>query len=370
MSQAASPAPLLEVEGLKTWFPIRRGVLRRTTGHLRAVDGVDFTLRRGQTLGLVGESGCGKTTVGRTILRLVPATAGRVTFDGTDVFAADRRTLNRNLRRRMQVVFQDPVGSLNPRMTVGRMIAEPIRYHGLATGRQLEARVVHLLERVGLEADHGRRYPHAFSGGQRQRIGIARALALEPEFIVCDEPVSALDVSIQSQILNLLAELRRELDLAYLFIAHNLAVVEHFSDRVAVMYLGRIVEIGDRDAVYDHPAHPYTRALLSAAPQADPGRASERLILPGEVPSPAAPPSGCPFHPRCALTRERAAEADARETVPVTIAGEPVRLMRRCVREVPPLEPTPTSGPADDHSAACFFQQEAPASAVASAGSA
>ena len=277
--------PLLDVSNLKTYFPVKRGVLRRTVGHVKAVDDVSFHIDAQETLGLVGESGCGKSTVGRTILRLIQATEGKVTFDGESVFDADRKRM-KHLRRQMQVIFQDPVGSLNPRMSVGKIIGEPIQVHRLAKGSELNDRVAHLLERVGLEADHANRYPHEFSGGQRQRIGIARALALDPSFIVCDEPVSALDVSIQSQILNLLNDLQDEYGLSYLFIAHNLAVVEHFCDRVAVMYLGRIVELADRDTLYRNPMHPYTKALLSAAPTPSTAQKKQRIILEGEVPSP------------------------------------------------------------------------------------
>jgi ABC-type oligopeptide transport system ATPase subunit len=259
--------------------------MRRLVGYVKAVDGVSFHIAPGETLGLVGESGCGKSTVGRTILRLIPATSGQVHFDGQDVFSADRSAM-KTLRRRMQVIFQDPVGSLNPRMTVGRIIGEPILVHRLARGSELEDRVASLLKRVGLEPEHAHRYPHEFSGGQRQRIGIARALALQPRFIVCDEPVSALDVSIQSQILNLLNDLQDEFGLSYLFIAHNLAVVEHFCDRVAVMYLGRIVELADRQTLYRNPLHPYTKALLSAAPHPDPATKKQRIMLTGDVPSP------------------------------------------------------------------------------------
>ncbi|MDX1683294.1 MAG: ATP-binding cassette domain-containing protein [Phycisphaeraceae bacterium] len=343
---------LLEVKNLKTWFPVRRGLLRRTVGHVQAVDGVSFTVDEGETLGLVGESGCGKSTVGRTLLRLVDATDGEVRFGGTDVLAADRGQMKR-LRRKMQIIFQDPVGSLNPRMTVGRMLAEPIRYHGLARGEELQRKVHELLEKVGLAPSYADRYPHAFSGGQRQRVGIARALALGPSFIVCDEPVSALDVSIQSQILNLLSELQCDLGLSYLFIAHNLAVVEHFCDRIAVMYLGRIVEVGGRDAIYDRPRHPYTKALLSAAPQPDPRRTHNRIVLPGEVPSPINPPSGCAFHPRCPLSRRCAEQPDASGTTTITVQGEPVNVMRKCVQEDPQLE---NVGDPDDHQqAACWF---------------
>ena len=278
---------LLAVRGLKVHFPVKRGVLQRRVGAVRAVDGVDFGLARGETLGLVGESGCGKSTVGRAVLRLVKPDAGGVSFDGQDVLAANRREMLA-LRRRMQIVFQDPVASLNPRMTVGAILTEPMAVHGIATGSEARDRVADLLVKVGLEADHAGRYPHAFSGGQRQRIGIARALTLGPEFIVCDEPVSALDVSVQGQVLNLLSDLQDELGLSYLFIAHNLAVVEHFCDRVAVMYLGRIVELAPRETLYRDPRHPYTRALLSAAPTPDPaGRADRRrILLEGDVPSP------------------------------------------------------------------------------------
>ncbi|MEM6756300.1 MAG: oligopeptide/dipeptide ABC transporter ATP-binding protein [Planctomycetota bacterium] len=286
MANDANPlSPLLSVDGLKTYFPVHRGLLRRHVGDVRAVDGVSFHVARGETLGLVGESGCGKSTVGRTLLRLVPPTAGRVAFDGQDVLGASASEL-RALRRRMQMVFQDPAGSLNPRMQVGKIVGEPIEVHKLAKGAEVEDRVATLMKKVGLEPEMMSRYPHEFSGGQRQRIGIARALSVEPEFIVCDEPVSALDVSVQSQILNLLADLRDELGLSYLFIAHNLAVVEHFCDRVAVMYLGRIVELADRDTLYRNPQHPYTKALLSAAPTPDPTGDRRRIVLLGDVPSP------------------------------------------------------------------------------------
>lgn len=350
--------PLLKIDELCTYFPVRRGLLRRTAGYVRAVDGVSLSVGRGQTLGLVGESGCGKSTVGRTVLRLIPATSGRVTFDEQDVFSAGPGALKK-LRRQMQIVFQDPVGSLNPRMTIGRIIGEPILVHRLARGSELDDRVAGLMRRVGLSPDYAQRFPHEFSGGQRQRIGIARALALEPRFIVCDEPVSALDVSIQSQILNLLSDLQDELSLSYLFIAHNLAVVEHFCDRVAVMYLGRIVEIADRDRLYNHPGHPYTQALLSAAPQPKPGQRKHRIVLSGEVPSPINPPSGCAFHPRCHLTRRRAAEvatgalADT-QTVQITVQNQPVRVMRRCIEETPPLEPR---GDRLDHCVACWLDE-------------
>ena len=277
--------PILSVKDLKTYFPVKRGLMRQTVGHVRAVDGVSFDIGHRETLGLVGESGCGKSTVGRTILRLIPATEGSVYFQGKDVLAKSGGEM-KALRQEMQIIFQDPVGSLNPRMTVGKIIGEPIVVHRIARGQELRDRVAMLLKKVGLEPDHAFRYPHEFSGGQRQRIGIARALALEPKFVVCDEPVSALDVSIQSQILNLLADLQDEFGLSYLFIAHNLAVVEHFCDRVAVMYLGRIVELADRETLYRNPLHPYTRALLSAAPNPDPRGKKQRIMLEGDVPSP------------------------------------------------------------------------------------
>lgn len=295
------PAPsdaLLDVRELRTHFPIRGGLLGRVRGQIRAVDGVSLYVRRGETLGLVGESGSGKTTTGRTILRLIERTSGHATFEGRDIFAMDEEELRR-FRRRAQIVFQDPFGSLNPRLTVGDALREVLRVHRLVPRGEEDARVHELLARVGLAPEHARRYPHEFSGGQRQRVGIARALSVEPEFIVCDEPVSALDVSVQAQVLNLLRDLQAELGLAYLFIAHDLSVVEHISDRIAVMYLGRIVEIGTTRQVIDSPRHPYTRSLLSAVPVPEPGRARERIVLVGDVPSPARPPAGCPFHPRC-----------------------------------------------------------------------
>ncbi|HPD46284.1 MAG TPA: dipeptide ABC transporter ATP-binding protein [Anaerohalosphaeraceae bacterium] len=295
---------LIEVVDLKTHFPIRKGLLRRVVGSVKAVDGVSFRIPRGKTLGLVGESGCGKTTVGRTLLRLIPATDGSVIYAGRDIFMLRDEQL-RLLRRRMQIIFQDPYGSLNPRMTVESIIGEALTVHDGLTGRKRRDKVVALLEKVGLSAHHADRYPHEFSGGQRQRIGIARALALDPQFIVCDEPVSALDVSIQSQIINLLKDLQAEMGLTYLFIAHDLAVVEHISDDVAVMYLGRIVEYASRDALYANPLHPYTRALLSAIPRPEPRRTRERITLKGEVPSPSNPPAGCPFHPRCPVATPR-----------------------------------------------------------------
>jgi oligopeptide transport system ATP-binding protein len=329
--------PLVEVRNLMTYFPIRKGVLSRTVGHVKAVDGVSFDVPAGKTLGLVGESGCGKTTVGRTLLRLIPATAGTVRFKGDDFFAPTGRAL-RHLRRKMQIVFQDPVSSLNPRMTIGSIIGEPIEVHGIATGLAKRELVASLLSRVGLDPSYAARYPHEFSGGQRQRIGIARALSLSPDFIVCDEPVSALDVSIQSQILNLLDDLQQERGIAYLFIAHNLAVVEHFSDEVAVMYLGRIVEKASSTELYANPKHPYTKSLLSAVPEPNPRPTKRRIVLAGEVPSPSNPPTGCHFHPRCPLTRERAAAAGAADTVQITSGGKDVRVLRRCVEQRQELE--------------------------------
>jgi oligopeptide transport system ATP-binding protein len=295
---------LLDVADLQTHFPVRRGLLGRTVGYVRAVDGISFRLRRGRTLGLVGESGCGKTTAGRTILRLIPATGGKVTFEGRSVFDLLSAEL-RPLRRDMQIIFQDPYGSLNPRMTVGGIIGEPLRVHRVARGRALEDRIAQLLNQVGLSPAYRNRYPHEFSGGQRQRIGIARALALDPKLIVCDEPVSALDVSIQAQILNLLERLQAELGLTYLFIAHDLAVVGHISSDVAVMYLGKIVEQAPRDALYDKPLHPYTKCLMSAIPPSHPGAARQRIVPRGEVPSAMHPPAGCPFHPRCPWAFDR-----------------------------------------------------------------
>ena len=351
----ATPAgsPLLEVRDLRTWFPIRRGIFSQTVGQVKAVDGISFTIEAGRTLGLVGESGSGKTTVGRTILRLVPRTSGSVHYKGIDFFSYHGEELRR-LRRQMQIVFQDPVSSLNPRMTIGNIIGEPMEVHAIARGQQKRQRVASLLERVGLDPSYATRYPHEFSGGQRQRIGIARALALDPDFIVCDEPVSALDVSIQSQILNLLDDLQKERRIAYLFIAHNLAVVEHFSDDVAVMYLGRIVEQSPSRELYSNPRHPYTVSLLSAVPEPNPRPKKQRIVLPGEVPSPSNPPTGCSFHPRCPLTRQCAAGAGAGETVNITSGGAPVRVMRRCVDESPAL--TPKKGEAG-HVAACWFTE-------------
>jgi len=348
-----APAPLISVRDLRTWFPIRRGVLSRTVGYVKAVDGVSFDIYEGRTLGLVGESGCGKTTVGRSMLRLIPATGGSVSYRGLDLFSLPPRQLRR-IRRHMQIIFQDPVSSLNPRMTIGNIIGEPIQVHGIAKGSEKDDMVASLLRRVGLDPSYASRYPHEFSGGQRQRIGIARALALSPDFIVCDEPVSALDVSIQSQILNLLSDLQKERRIAYLFIAHNLAVVEHFSDEVAVMYLGRIVEMASAEDLYADPRHPYTVSLLSAVPEPDPRPSRQRIVLRGEVPSPANPPAGCPFHPRCFLSRRRAAEADARDTAEIESGGERVRVVARCCRECPPLEQKKSPR---KHLAACWLAE-------------
>jgi len=294
-----SVEPLLSVRGLKKHFLVRKGAFAPAHSVLKAVDGVSFDLWRGETLGLVGESGCGKTTTGRAVARLIESTEGQVRFDGIDVGSLDRKGL-RALRRRIQFVFQDPFGSLNPRMSAGAMLVEALTVHGLGQPDP-RARAIELLEKVGLSAEHIDRYPHEFSGGQRQRLGIARALSVEPEFLVLDEPVSALDVSVQAQVVNLLEDLQRDLGLTYLFISHDLALVEHVSDRVAVMYLGRIVEIADAADLYRDPQHPYTRALLSAVPRTDPDRKGtmERIVLQGDVPSPMHPPAGCAFHTRC-----------------------------------------------------------------------
>ena len=305
--------PLLEVRNLKKYFPVRTGLLQRVTAHVKAVDGVSFSLNHGETLGLVGESGCGKSTTGRAILRLLPVTSGEVMFQGKNLLAMHGEELRR-ARQQFQMVFQDPFASLDPRMTVGEIVCEPLDAHGMmsAKGRRNE-KVAAMLEEVGLDASVLNRYAFEFSGGQRQRIGIARALVLNPSLVVADEPVSALDVSIQAQVINLLAELREKLSLTYLFIAHDLSVVKHISDRVAVMYLGRIVETARTDELFSDPMHPYTQALLSAAPVPEPGKKGERIILGGDVPSPLNPPSGCTFHPRC------------------------FRAMERCRREVPEL---------------------------------
>jgi oligopeptide/dipeptide ABC transporter ATP-binding protein len=298
---------LLSVRDLKKHFPIKKGFWSRTVGQVKAVDGVSFDILPGEVLGLVGESGCGKTTTGRCILRLIEPTAGTVEFEGENVVELDRGDMRR-LRRKMQIIFQDPYSSLNPRITVGGMLAEVLRIHKIAEGQAAQARIRYLLEVVGLFPEHANRYPHEFSGGQRQRIGIARALSVDPKFIVCDEPVSALDVSVQAQVINLLQDLQKEFDLTFLFIAHDLAVVEHISDRVAVMYLGKLMEMADSEELYENPLHPYTRALLAAIPVPVPNARRERIELEGDVPSPANPPSGCPFHPRCPIATAECAE--------------------------------------------------------------
>ena len=333
--------PLLEVRGLAKHFPVRRGVFGRVRGAVRAVDGVDLELTRGETLGVVGESGCGKSTLGRLVLRLIEPSAGPVRVDGIDLGSLGAAAL-RARRRSLQIIFQDPYSSLNPRMTVRQTLAEPLALHGLHAGRE-SGRVDELLRIVGLAPEHARRYPHEFSGGQRQRIGIARALAVEPELIVCDEAVSALDVSVQAQVVNLLQDLQRSHGLAYIFIAHDLAVVRHISHRVAVMYLGRIVELAATPALFAEPRHPYTQALLAAIPLPEPGHERERAVIAGDVPSPLAPPSGCHFHTRCPHARSLCAEV------------------------------SPLLEPGDGHAVACHFWREitppaAPLSVVASGG--
>ncbi len=294
---------LLNVEDLKTYFTVKKGLLRRTAGYIKAVDGVSFSIRKGQTLGLVGESGCGKTTAARTIIHLIPATSGSVTFGGLDVLEADKKQL-RAIRRKITIIFQDPYSSLNPRMTVGDIVGEALRIHKKLGRSEVVAQVGEILERVGLSPECINRYPHEFSGGQRQRIGVARALVLKPELVICDEPVSALDVSIQSQILNLLKDLQDDFGLTFLFIAHDLAVVEFFCDIIAVMYLGRIVERADARELYGNPLHPYTRALISVIPKVSTARRGRKTAAGGEVPSALNPPSGCPFHPRCPLAED------------------------------------------------------------------
>ena len=300
---------LIQVDGLVKHFPVRAGLFQRVKNWVQAVDHVSFTIREGETLGLVGESGCGKTTVGRTMLRLVEPTAGKVLFDGTDIFQLSEREL-KDIRREMQIIFQDPYASLDPRVPVGELIMEGLNIHGIGTKQERFEVMLDVLHKVGLESYHARRYPHEFSGGQRQRIGIARALTLLPKFIVCDEPVSALDVSIQSQVLNILKELQAEYSLTYLFIAHNLSVVEHISDRVAVMYLGKIVEMTSRDELFRNPMHPYTQALISAIPIPDPHLKRKRILLKGDVPSPLDPPKGCRFHTRCPVAVEQCSQEE------------------------------------------------------------
>lgn len=315
---------LIEVHNLVKYFPVRGGFLQRIVAWVQAVDDVSFAVREGETLGLVGESGCGKTTVGRTMLRLIEPTAGKVIFEDENVFSLTGSDLKK-MRRNMQIIFQDPYASLDPRMPIGESIAEGLKIHKIGSPKERFDLVIENLRKVGLEDYHSRRYPHEFSGGQRQRIGIARALALQPKFIICDEPVSALDVSIQSQVLNILNDLQKEFGLTYLFIAHNLSVVEHISHRVAVMYLGKIVEVAPRKELFRNPLHPYTQALMSAIPVPDPTLKRERIILPGDVPSPLNPPSGCRFHPRCPVA------------------------MEHCSLEEPPLIEV-----ADDHMVACW----------------
>jgi oligopeptide/dipeptide ABC transporter ATP-binding protein len=330
-TSAVAGAPLVEVRDLVKHFPVRGGVLQRTVAVVQAVDGVSFDVRRGETLGLVGESGCGKTTVGRLLLRLIEPTSGSIRFDGRDITTLKGADL-KAYRRRMQIIFQDPYASLDPRTPVGDSIGEGLRIHGLGSAAQQRAKVSEMMDMVGLQPYHARRYPHEFSGGQRQRIGIARALVLKPDLVVCDEPVSALDVSIQAQVLNLLKSLQRELGLTFVFVAHNMGVVEHISDRVAVMYLGRIAEIADRRELFRQQEHPYTVALMSAIPVPDPEIRRQRVILTGDVPSPVNPPSGCRFHPRCPLRRS---------------LGDP----EICVTNVPPLDDV-----GGEHLVACHFR--------------
>ena len=328
ISTSNGKGDLIKVNHLMKYFPVRGGVLQRVQAWVQAVDDVSFTVREGETLGLVGESGCGKTTVGRTMLRLIEPTGGEVFYEDTNVFNLSGSDLKK-MRRNMQIIFQDPYASLDPRMPIGESISEGLRIHSMGTGKERFESGVHNLRKVGLEDYHSRRYPHEFSGGQRQRIGIARALALQPKFIICDEPVSALDVSIQSQVLNILNDLQNEFGLTYLFIAHNLSVVEHISHRVAVMYLGKMVELTTREELFRNPLHPYTQALMSAIPLPDLELTHERIILPGDVPSPLNPPVGCRFHPRCPV------------------------VMEHCSVEEPPFNEV-----SDDHFVACWRVEE------------
>ncbi len=339
---AVPETPLVEVRDLVKHFPVRGGILQRTIAQVQAVDGVSFDIQRGETLGLVGESGCGKTTVGRLLLRLIDPTAGTIRFEGVDLTTMRGAAL-KAYRRRMQIIFQDPYASLDPRTPIGASIGEGLRIHGLGTPAEQRAKVARMMDMVGLQAHHARRDPHEFSGGQRQRIGIARALVLEPDLVVCDEPVSALDVSIQAQVLNLLKSLQTELGLTYVFIAHNMGVVEHISDRVAVMYLGRIAELADRRELFTRQEHPYTVALMSAIPVPDPEVRRQRVILTGDVPSPVDPPTGCRFHPRCPLRAE--------------LGDPPI-----CAAEVPPL-----SDIGGGHQCACHFRGPGAEQAMAAA---
>ena len=327
--QSNAKRPLVEVKNLVKHFPVRGGLFQRVQTWIKAVDDVSFTVMEGETLGLVGESGCGKTTVGRTMLRLIEPTGGQVLFDGVDIFELDHNEL-KDQRRHMQIIFQDPYSSLDPRMTIGDAVSEGLKIHKVGNREQRHEMTLDILRKVGLEDYHTKRYPHEFSGGQRQRIGIARALALWPKFVVADEPVSALDVSIQSQVLNILKDLQEDLGLTYLFIAHNMSVVEHISDRVAVMYLGKIVELAPRNKLFSKPLHPYTQALMSAIPIPDPNAKRDRVILKGDVPSPLNPPSGCRFHPRC-----------------------PVARMGHCDIEEPPLRELESG-----HFAACHYAED------------